>query len=358
MRARSLIFLAAALLTFSCGKTPTPEKLPETIREKFDLIQKEPQFIMYLNFKDMRKTDFWKNVIGDSVLKAESEFGGILDVFFKATGASISEGLDEFILANSWDEKNTIILTGVFNKDKLNGYVKSDSNFTSLSIQNTTVYVHKEKNLYFYLKENSLICASNYLSRLEETLTVNDTSRKTLNDNPEMIKIIQNTTYKNSIWLVTNQKTFIRGLLMNLTFGNKSSLTPDSTGMSDSSEAEIPDPRLNQNNTYFETVYQNINSLSLSTKMEDELKVMVQFEFVDGNKADEFTKILNGIITLARLTSGGKTKDEPAQNVLEDIEVVSGENFSYIRINITSANIEGFRKMNVIGKPEGKSIEE
>ena len=352
MKARIFIFLIALAGLISCSKTPSPEKLPETVRENFRLIQKNPQFIMYINFEDMRKTDFWKIVINDSVIKAESEFGGILDVFKKSTGASVSEGLDEFILANSWDEKNTIILRGTFNKDKLNEYIKTDSSYMTISSQNgTLVYVQKDKNLYFYLKENSLICASNYLSRIEETLNATDTTKSTLNDNPDMIKIIENTLYKNSIWLVTNQKTFIRLLLLNFSLGSKTPGT-DSANITDSSYKIPQDTAIQVNKNYFENVYQNINSFSLSTRMGNDLQVAIQFEFTEEMKAEEFTKVLTGMIALSKLTAGAVQKDNPVQKVLDNIEIITNYNYSFLKAKITTDNVNEFRMLNLMQKPQ------
>jgi len=353
MKAKILIFVIVLAGLISCSKTPSPEKLPETVKENFRLIQKNPQFIMYVNFKDMRKTDFWKTVISDSIIKAESEFGGILDVFKKSTGASISEGLDEFILANSWDEKNTIILRGTFYKDKLNEYIKTDSSYMTISSQNgTLVYVQKDKNLYFYLKDNSLICASNYLSRIEETLNVTDTTKSTLYDNPDIMKIIDNTLYKNSIWLVTNQKSFIRGLLLNFSLGSENAGT-DSISITDSSYTTTPqDTTVQINKNYFENVYQNINSFSLSTRMSNDLQVAVQFEFTDEMKAEEFSKVLTGMIALTKLTSGAVQKDNPVQKVLDNIEIITNYNYSFLKAKITTDNINEFRMLNLMQKPQ------
>lgn len=351
MKTKILIFLIIVAGLISCSKIPSPEKLPETVRENFRLIQRDPQFIMYLNFNDMRKTNFWKNVINDSVIKAESEFGGVLGVFKESTGASVSEGLNEFILANSWDEKNTIILRGTFNKDKLNEYIKTDSSYTSILSQNRTpIYVHKDKNLYFYLKDNSLICASNYLSRIEETLNITDTSKTTLNDNPDIIRIIENTLYKNSVWMVTNQKTFIRGLLSNFSLGSKTQ-DIDSIHITDSLYALQQDTAIQSNKNYFENVYKNINSLSFSTRMSDNLQVAIQFEFIDEMRAEEFSKILNGMVALTKLVSGAAQKDNPVRKVLDNIDIISNNNYSFVKAKITTDNISEFRMLNLLQKP-------
>lgn len=352
MKTRIFIFIFLMAGIISCSRTPSPEKLPETVRENFRLIQKNPQFIMYLNFNDMRKSEFWKTVINDSLIKAESELGGILNIFKESTGASISDGLDEFILANSWDERNTIILKGTFNKDKLNEYVKTDSSLTTISSQNgTSIYVQKDKNLYFYLKDNSLIFASNYLARIEESLNITDTTKLTLNDNPDLIRIIENTLYKNSIWMVTNQKTFIRGLLLNFSLGSESP-GADSIQMTDSMYAVPPDTITQNEKNYFENVYQNINSFSLSTRMGDELQAAIQFEFTDEMKAEEFSKVLNGMISLTKLTAGAVQKDNPVQKVLENIEITNNYNYSFIKVKITTDNINEFRKLNLMQKPQ------
>lgn len=111
---------------------------------------------MYLNFKSMRRTEFWKKNISDSILNAEKTFGSLLNTFKVSTGASISEGLDELYYSNSWFGENAIVLKGIFNRTTLDTLLARDSVFSiTKSRDGTNIYVNNENGLYFSSKITS-----------------------------------------------------------------------------------------------------------------------------------------------------------------------------------------------------------
>ncbi len=106
------IFIFLTVLN-SCNFKPDPQPLPLSVSSTLNLLQENPQFVMYLNFKSMRRTEFWKKNISDSLLNAEKTFGSLLHTFKLATGASISDGLDELYYSNSWFGENAIVMKGI-----------------------------------------------------------------------------------------------------------------------------------------------------------------------------------------------------------------------------------------------------
>ena len=177
-------FLYIALICFSftlysCSSNkPKVEPLPISVKNNFNLLQKDPQFVLYINFKSMNKTPFWKTNVSDSLLNTERTLGSLLNTFKIATGASISEGLDELYYSNSWAGENSIVLKGIFDRKKLNDYLKNDSNFSKTNSKDgTPVYMKNDNRLYFFFKDNFTICASNYMTIIDGMILVKDSSK-------------------------------------------------------------------------------------------------------------------------------------------------------------------------------------
>ncbi|MCX7833045.1 MAG: hypothetical protein N2490_02395 [Ignavibacteria bacterium] len=351
MKLLKIFFYFSLIVFISCSKIPSPERIPITMKENLRLLQKDPQFLIYLNFNNMRGTDFWKSFIGDSILKAESDFQSALKTFKDVTGTSISDGLNEFYLANSWDGENTIVIIGAFNKEKIINFIKNDTSYTTIySSNNTPIYVNKNNNLYFYLRDNSTICASNYMKRLESIMVLTDTSKNTLIENPDFMHTIEKTMYKSQLMMITNQKTFIRGIFLNLFKPKLTSglqeLKKDSTGN------YSVDSTVKKEENFFDKLHENINSFAFSSKMGSELKVIIQFEFDNDYNAETFSKVVNGIISISKAQSASQPDSKQLDAILNSIEILQDKNQCIINILITKDNIEEFRKIQLMNKPE------
>ena len=117
---------------------------------------------MYMNFKSMRTTAFWKENVSDSILNAERNFGSLLSTFKLATGASISEGIDELYFSNAWLGENALVLRGVFDRAKLDNYIAKDTLFKkTVRPDGINIYMYKVNDLYFFFKDKFTLCASN-----------------------------------------------------------------------------------------------------------------------------------------------------------------------------------------------------
>lgn len=342
------------LFLFGCSNKPTPEKLPLSVKTTLPLLQESPQFIMYMNFKAMRTSGFWKENISDSILNAERSFGSLLYTFKLATGASISEGIDELFFSNAWLGENAIVLKGVFDKAKLDNYIAKDTLFKkSVKPDGTNIYMYKENELFFFFKDNFTLCASNYLKRIDEMIAVTDTSVNSgLMKNKDILNAIESTVYKENIWMISTEKAFIRGILTNFmqtksseSTSNKFEVT-DSTGVKTDSISTAEDKILNN-------MYKNINAFILSGKMKDDLKFMVQFECIDNKSAETFEKLMNGMIALVKLSSNTKKdrKSTSTENILDNLVVKSYDNSLQVNVIINQKNINDFRSNTLLKKP-------
>ena len=346
--------IIGALFLVSCSNKPATEKLPLSVKSTLPLLQESPQFLMYMNFKEMRKSAFWKENISDSILNAEKNFGSLLYTFKLATGASISEGIDELYFSNAWLGENSIVLKGVFDKSKLDNYVSKDTLFKkSVKPDGTNIYSYVMNDLFFFFKDNFTLCASNYMKRIDEMIEVKDTTTDTgLLKNKEMMSAIEAVIYKDNIWMLSTEKAFIRGILSN--FIRTKSTNPEKSKfeITDSVNAK-PDSLNIAEDKVLNEMYKNINSFILSGKMKEDLNMLVQFECKDAKSAESFGKLLNGMIAIVKLSSNIKKEktSSPVENILDNLKINSYDNSLQVSVNINSKNISDFRQNNLLKKP-------
>lgn len=356
MKIFNFFLLIISVFVFSsCDKKPVPENLPSSVKSEFNLLQDNPQFVMYMNFKEMRNTEFWKTNISDSVLNAERTFGSMLATFKEATGASLSEGLDEIYLSNSWTGENAVILKGIFNKDKLYSFLKNDTTFTENKRPEGIIYMHKENHLFFFFKDNFTICASNHPSQIDKMLSVRDTSKTGLLTNDKFMNAIELINFKSNVWLVSTEKTFIRGIFMNFVESKFGERAPDMS-------REIDTLFLNENpnaDTLSETdkiiinkLHERINSISFSGRMKNDFTFAAQIECTDEKSATYLNNLITGLISLSKLNLAIKKEENfsAMEKLLNDIKVNSYENSVQINVKITNENINDFRKYTLFRK--------
>jgi hypothetical protein len=319
-----LFIIYCSILFINCGKKLNPEPLSLKVRQNLALLQAEPQFVMYFNFKKMRETDFWKQFVSDSLFSRDRNFGAILGILSQSTGSTISNGIDELYFSNTWLGENAIVVKGTFDRNKVNDFISGDSLYTKLSYPNgIVVYKQVENNFNFYFKDNFTVCCSNYLKQIENTFTITDTSQTGLLTNEGTIKDIERIKYKDNLWMFSNQKLFIRGIFENfadmgktkknqMPGAGKDSLNIDTTGNEDSG------------NDLYE-VYKKIGSVSISVKMTDALELVMQNECEDVQSAGELKNRVEGIIALAKLSSTF-TKKKPGE-IIKLLDKVETEQF-------------------------------
>jgi len=338
------------------------------VASTLNLLQENPQFVMYLNFKNMSHTDFWKKNVSDSLLNAEKTFGSLLYTFKLATGASISDGIDEVYYSNSWFGENAIVLRGVLDRNKLTQFISADTLFSVAKNANGNIIYQKNDNgLYFYFRDDNTICASNYLKQIDLMIAVKDSVKSGILLNEKILNSIQNVIYKEDMWMVSTEKIFIRGIFQNFIESSPESSAESSVESSaessDESDIEIDSSSQNENqpSTLNDSIpenekisiinlYKRFNSISFSAKMSDELKFLIQSECINDESSKYLQKILSGVISVAKFRSAGN-KNEGTRKILEKVKLDRYDNDVFIELTVDENNIKALRDAKLLNVP-------
>ena len=343
-----VIIVNCSLFIVNCGKKLDPDPLPLTVKQNLALLQNDPQFVMYFNFKKMRDTRFWEQFLSDSVFSAERNFGGFLSLINQAAGVSISNGIDEMYFSNSWIGDNAIVVKGTFDRKRVNDYVSADTLYTKIEYPNgITVYKQLDANLNFYFKDDFTLCASNYLKLIENTFTVTDTSNSGLLTNFNLMKEIEMIKYKENLWMISNQKLFIRGIFENFSDMNKKKQPVMPVGESGDS-LNLNDTTQSEEMAELFSIYKKINSVAFSVKMTDEIDIVMQNECEDNNSAVELKNRMEAVIALAKLstTLSGK-KPPPAIKLLDNVETNVFDKTVVIEAKLSEKDIREIRLQRI-----------
>jgi hypothetical protein len=342
-----LLFIICFLLIAGCSRRFEPEPLQLSVKQNLALLQTDPQFVMYFNFKKMRETGFWQKFISDSLFNSERNFGNFLSTLKNATGASISNGIDELYFSNSWIGDNAMVVKGTFDRSRIDNYVSSDSNYSKISYpDNILVYNRKPEHFYFYFKDDFTVCASNYLNQIESTFKVKDTTQAGLLTNTDAMRIIEHIEYKDNLWMMSGQKLFIRGIFENFSelgkFG-KSKL-PESSGQD---SLTVQDTTGGKKFDLF-GLYDKIEAVSFSLKMTNGLELVMQNECTDNNAAVALKNKIDAIIALSKLSSQlAKKKNSAMLNILDRIKLSVFDKTLLIEAKLEDEQITEIRKQKL-----------
>jgi hypothetical protein len=171
--------------------------------------------------------------------------------------------------------------------------------------------------------------------------------------NQKIYEAINNIIYKNDLWMVSTEKFFIRGIFQNFiesTSGSSASQTDsDSLDLNDSSS--VTDTADTDEKNTLKNIYKRINSISFSAKMEKDLKLLVQTNFINNESAKYFKNFLNGVITFSRLNSALK-ENSPGNNIFKKLELDNYDSDVFIELKVDDSNIKELRETNLMKQPE------
>jgi len=347
--ASGLIVLVAAIILITlisgCSRSFKPEPLPLSVRQNLALLQADAQFVMYFNFKKMRQTEFWSKYISDTLLNQERNFGNMLYDLKQATGASISSGIDELYFSNSWTGENALVVKGTFDRRKIDEFIKNDTNFRQFRHERgPTVYVNEGKHFYFNFKDDFTVCASNYLKQIENTFDVQDTSITGILTNASAMSAIENILHKEHLWMMSNQKLFIRGIYENFYDPNSIRRMPTPAGQDTASA----DTALTGIPEVLQPAFENIIAVSFSLLMSDELELFIQNECSDNKSADELKNLLDGIIALTKVSAQlSKKKPSPVVALLDNIKLETHDKTALLKLRISQKQVDEIRRQRV-----------
>jgi len=332
-----------AFIICNCSKKLNPEPLSLSVKQNLALLQSDPQFVMYFNFQKMRETGFWKKFVSDSLINSEKNFGNFLGLLKQATGVSVTNGIDELYFSNSWIGDNAMVVKGTFDKKRVDDYVTKDTLYKKLPYPNNiTVYKQSEVNFYFYFKDDFTVCASNYLKQVEGAMAITDTSKTGLLTNDIAMKTIENIKYKDNLWMMSNQRLFIRGIFENFSEMNKKGNKPPAN------ERDTISTDSTSNGVDLTSIYKKISSVSLALKMSDDLDLIMQNNCEDEKSAGELKNRVEGIIALIKISSSLGNKKPPAvMKLLDKIEINIFDKTVLLEAKLDEQNITEIRKQKL-----------
>jgi len=317
------------------------------VKQNLALLQTEPQFVMYFNFKKMRDTEFWKKFISDSLFNSEKNFGNFLNLLKNATGVSITGGIDEMYFSNSWIGDNAMVVKGTFDRSRINEYVRSDTNFTKIPYPNgILVYNQIPAHFYFYFKDDFTVCASNYLKQIEGTFELRDTSVSGLLLNADALKTIERIKYKENLWMMSAQKLFIRGIFEN--FGEIGKSGKHEEPGSSRIDTLIKEDTARSDEQDLFSVYKKITAVSFCLKMTEDLNIVMQNECEDDKSASELKGKLEAVIALAKLSSQfSKKKPSAVIEIFDKIKLDQYDRTLLLEAILDENQITAIRKQKV-----------
>jgi hypothetical protein len=197
-------------------------------------------------------------------------------------------------------------------------------------------------NFIFYFKDEFTVCASNDLKQVENTMQISDTSAAGLLTNEGAMRTIERIKYKDNLWMMSNQKLFIRGIFENFEeIGEEGTNKPP--------RGEIPDVNdTTSAGSELKGIYRNIEGISFSVRMTGDLELMMQNECKDEESAGELKNKIEGIIALAKLSGQFSKKNEgPVLRILDRTQVDRFERTVVVNVKFNEEQITEIRKQDI-----------
>lgn len=244
-----LALLVIFSLTFSSCVKEVSEPIEPSVLKKLKLIPLDPINVIYLNLKTIKRTR-----LGKELLKNELKFTyENKKTIFDSLGIDFNKDVDEIIFATQWNDINTFIIT-------LNKHVDFDTNKIVTS------------NLAYYFPQDRILVFSNDEHKIEKIKA--EDFELSFTKNPLFRRMINSIHYKEQFWFVTrNTGAFLRLLKEN-----------------------------NSKNEKLENLFQSINFINFSLKLDKDISINSHWECVDEYRANLLKSVLNGIISVVSLT--------------------------------------------------------
>ena len=181
-------------------------------------------------------------------------------------------------------------------------------------------------------------------------MAAKDTSKTGLLLNQKVIEVINDVTYKQDLWMVSDEKIFIRGIFQNLIESTSGVRLPENDTLNDSQGDVLNDSAAEKEKLTIENLYKRFNSISFSADMSENLKFLVQCECINEESSKYLKSILNGLITAAKLSNAGKQKSS-APKLFDNLKLDRYDNSVFIEMNVDESNLRELRKTKLMNEP-------
>lgn len=182
-------------------------------QEQASLIKNLPystQFLLYVNSAELNNKGY-----NESNIVNTNSFTKITSIFKKfeyGTGLTLEGSLKELYVANSWEEKDCILIVLDKNQEKIFDFLKNQNAFESIKVDNK--YIYKEKNdsinRYYHIFNKDVLMIADDSSFIANRI---NNKNKSLSSNNNFMDIINGVKYKKHYWTASNQGKFL-SLLM------------------------------------------------------------------------------------------------------------------------------------------------
>lgn len=275
----------------SCLKEVS-EPIEPSVLKKLRLIPTDPVNVIYLNFKNLKKSKYWNDLlVKDLAVKEKTS-----KIIFDSLGVDFERDIDEIIIATEWNDFQTFIIT--LNKAYRNLELK------------------RQFNDFKILIDDKILFITNDSQRIEQV--GNNQFENSFTRNPLFRRIINSIQYKDYFWFVTRNTSIFLNLMKD---GSK-------------------------NDEKIENLFRSINFINFSLKFDKDLSINSHWECVDEYKANLLRGILNGIISALILTE----PNDPFVNELSRANLYIENKGVDIQLKISKERVNELRQSIIANK--------
>lgn len=275
----------------SCLKEVS-EPIEPAVLKKLRLIPTDPVNVIYLNFKNLKKSKYWNDLlVKDLAVKEKTS-----KIIFDSLGVDFERDIDEIIIATEWNDFQTFIIT--LNKAYRNLELK------------------RQFNDFKILIDDKILFITNDSQRIEQV--ENNQFENSFTRNPLFRRIINSIQYKDYFWFVTRNTSIFLNLMKD---GSK-------------------------NDEKIENLFRSINFINFSLKFDKDLSINSHWECVDEYKANLLRGILNGIISALILTE----PNDPFVNELSRANLYIENKGVDIQLKISKERVNELRQSIIANK--------
>ena len=164
------MLLLALFLIGGCEKNEIIEPLTSTQKEAFNYLPGESRFVVFMNFEELKKTDFWDNYFKSSILENKSDEQRFRK-FERGTGVGLNKGISKIFISSTRNFRSAALIILDKNSRKIKTNFDSYSGFIKENINNKSVYkLNGEFPLQFYFVNDSILLAASSLNYIKTVI--------------------------------------------------------------------------------------------------------------------------------------------------------------------------------------------
>ncbi len=299
----------ALIFVFGCSK---PHKLYPVSNDQTELLKLLPyqtEFLIYANFNNIRKSDYLNQFLKNSFENRQS--GKWLSDFESKTGVGLKSGVNEIMIATSWENNNSIIVSFDKNLSKIKNYFNDKNKFDVDKSGGRTIY-HPKKNvktIFTFVNDSLLLILNNdeYLKNISELPS------KSLAENKNFIRIIENIHSKKYYWLATNNGSYAAELFNRILLKYK----------------KLP----------VRSLIKTIRNITLSVDVKNGLNIESVWGCESSKDARLLASAIRGAISMDILTK----ENYKLGKILDKTDVDVGKNIIYLELYLTKDDISALK---------------